>query len=189
MIEKIMHITTKKYFIKFYKQILKLLTRVYIGTEGQYPAMEWLEKKPDYKSKSIDKEFESAYGQFLKWRLTEELDELFLLLLDKNLIGTIALTINFEGKEISWIPQKYRKKNYGFIELFTVDPMYQGYGYGLKLLRAAFLRLKSLNRLPLVVTFPNLAAFNYYIRLGGIVLEYYGKFVILDLSNATQTLL
>ncbi|RLI64404.1 MAG: GNAT family N-acetyltransferase [Candidatus Asgardarchaeum californiense] len=186
---KIIHLKEKKSFMNFYDDILKLLEDSYRTTGGKYPAMEWLDEKPDYFDPNLEHKFREAYGKFLEWRLTQELDELFLLFLNDALVGSIALTLTFEGKSIGWIPEKCQNNQYGFIELFVVRSQYRGKGYGVKLLSVAMRRLKELKRKPLIVTFPNLKALNYYLKLGGVEKERFKGYVIVDLTSVMETLI
>ena len=165
--------------LNYYETLLNLLAQVYISTGGKYPAMEWLkpEEKPKIGSESFYSDFAEKYGQFLKWRLTEELDELFIAKKNGKAIGAIALNYNLEGKDIPWIPDdKDLCEKAGFIELFTVLPECQGKGLGKKLFKLALSRLEELKKMPCVVTFPNLEAVNFYKKMGGKLIKSYGPF-------------
>ncbi len=167
-----------------YRHLLNLLVEVYKGTNGKYPAMEWLkpEEKPKPHSDNLPNEFEEKYGPFLRWRLTEELDEVYIAWMRNNkkeIIGSIALNYDSSGKKIPWIPKEFKKReDIGFIELFTVNPRYQGKGIGKMLFEHAINRLKIMNKTPCVVTFPNLEAVNFYEKFGGKLLKKYDPFVL-----------
>ncbi len=169
---------------KVYRYLLDLLISVYKGTNGRYPAMEWLkpEEKPNLNSDNLPFEFKEKYGSFLKWRLNEELDEVYLAMTsgnDNEVIGSIALNYNLKGKNIPWIPKEFEERgDIGFIELFTVHPAYQGKGIGKMLFEHAIKRLKEMKKIPCVVTFPNLEAINFYEKFGGRLLKKYDPFVL-----------
>ncbi|MGQ4892652.1 MAG: GNAT family N-acetyltransferase [Candidatus Njordarchaeia archaeon] len=176
---KIVKVEDKNSLLTYHSTILDLLTRIYIATGGKYPAMEWLkpEEKPKIGSPDFYERFEEKYGPFLEWRLTKELDELYIAEIDDKLVGVIALNYDLRGKDIPWIPQdKTLHDKAGFIELFAVLPEYQGRGLGRKLFKLALMRLKELNKKPCVVTFPDLEAVNFYKKMGGKLVKSYDVF-------------
>jgi len=168
---------------KLLNTVLKLLADVYVDTRGGYPRMEWLkpEEKPKIGDPNFFEQFKEKYGTFLRWRLTHELDELYILKCDGDIIGCIALNYDLRGKNISWIPEDYLKRyDVGFIELFVVSPKERGKGFGKKLFSLAINRLRELNKRPMVVTFPDLEAMNFYKSMGGKVVKKYDVFVLIE---------
>ena len=177
---QIRHISDKDKIISLYNILLGFMARIYVSTGGKYPAMEWLspEEKPKIGDENFLKDFEEKYGPFLKWRLSAELDEVFLATQDNKLVGIIALNHRVVGKDIPWIPKNYARDDVGFIELFAVDPEYRGRGIGKKLFQEAINRLKELGKKPCVVTFPNLEAVKFYESMGGKKEKEYDVFVL-----------
>lgn len=162
-------------------ELLRFVFRVYQGTGGTYPALEWVEDKP---STDDFEGFREAYEPFLEFRLGKEFDELYVLRDDGGKIaGTIALVYNLGDRDIPWVPEEIRVERTGLIEFFMVDPAYKGKGYGSKLLGLAIGRLKELGRVPYVITFPHLEAYSYYIRKGFTEVMRYGEFVVLREGN------
>ena len=158
-------------------ELLHFVFRVYQGTNGAYPALEWVEKKP-----SIDdfEGFREVYEPFLEFRLGKEFDELYILRDEEGRItGTVALVYNLEGKNVWWVPDEIKDGKTGLIEFFMVDPTYRGKGYGSRLLEFATQRLKELGREAYVITFPELEAYSYYIRKGFVKVMDYREFVVL----------
>ena len=157
-------------------ELLKFVFEVYRSTEGAYPALEWVEKKPS----SEDFEgFKRVYEPFLEFRLGKEFDELYILRERGQLVGTVALVYELEGKDIPWVPEEIKTEKTGLIEFFMVHPLYRGRGYGSTLLDFAIGRLLSLGKTPYVVTFPNLRAYGYYLMRGFEKVMDYGGFVVL----------
>ncbi|MCO6042093.1 GNAT family N-acetyltransferase [Thermococcus alcaliphilus] len=158
-------------------ELLRFVFRVYQGTNGAYPALEWVENKP---SPDDFEGFKRVYEPFLEFRLRDEFDELYVLRNeDGRLIGTVALVYNFEGKEAWWVPEEIKGKKTGLIEFFMVDPAYKGKGYGSKLLEFAVERLRELGKEAYVITFPHLEAYSYYLKKGFKKLMDYKEFVVL----------
>jgi len=177
----IKHLLDKNEFLDLYEELLMFMARIYVSTNRKYPAMEWLppEEKPDPTREDFLDDFKKKYGPFLKWRLIQELDEIFLAFIEKKLVGIIALNHNLKGKKIPWIPEEYLARNdVGFIELFAVDPAYRGRGIGKTLFRRAVQRLRELGKKPCVVTFPNLEAVAFYEGMGGKKEKTYKEFVL-----------
>ena len=166
--------------LEFYEEIFSLVMSVYIGTEGKYPAMEWLspDEKPKIDSPDFESDFRAKYGDFLKWRLSREIDEIFLAHVSGKLIGCVGLNYNLKGKEIPWIPSEFMSDNYGFIELLVVHPSYQGKGIGKELFLKALERLRELKKEGCVVTFPNLEAVSFYESLGGVKIKEYDGYLL-----------
>lgn len=178
---RINHIRNKGEIVSLYDLLLKFMARIYMSTNGKYPALEWLKpkEKPDAKKKNFLKDFKNKYGPFLRWRLTEELDEIYLAFDKDRLIGVIALNHKLEGKKIPWVPKEYMKRNdVGFIELFAVDPEYRGQGIGRLLFLKALKRLEELGKRPCVVTFTNLEAVAFYEKMGGKKEKEYGEYIL-----------
>lgn len=158
-------------------ELLRFVFRVYQGTNGAYPALEWVENKP---SPDDFEGFKRVYEPFLEFRLRDEFDELYVLRNeDGRLIGTVALVYNLEGKEAWWVPEEIKNEKTGLIEFFMVDPAYKGKGYGSKLLQFAVERLRKLGKEAYVITFPHLEAYSYYLRKGFKKLMDYKEFVVL----------
>lgn len=159
------------------EELLRFVFRVYQGTNGAYPALEWVENKP---SPDDFEGFKRVYEPFLEFRLRDEFDELYVLRNeDGKLIGTVALVYNLEGKEVWWVPEEIKNEKTGLIEFFMVDPSYKGKGYGSKLLEFAVERLRELGKEAYVITFPELEAYSYYLRKGFKKLMDYKEFVVL----------
>ncbi|EHR78400.1 GNAT family acetyltraansferase [Thermococcus litoralis DSM 5473] len=158
-------------------ELLRFVFRVYQGTNGAYPALEWVENKP---SPDDFEGFKRVYEPFLEFRLRDEFDELYVLRNeDGRLIGTVALVYNLEGKEAWWVPEEIKNEKTGLIEFFMVDPAYKGKGYGSKLLQFAVERLRELGKEAYVITFPHLEAYSYYLKKGFKKLMDYKEFVVL----------
>ncbi|AFL96031.1 GNAT family acetyltransferase 3 [Thermococcus cleftensis] len=158
-------------------ELVRFVHRVYRGTNGAYPALEWVEEKPapdDFEG------FREVYEPFLEFRLGKEFDELYVLRDDDGAIaGTVALVYNLEGKALWWVPEEIKGEKTGLIEFFMVDPEYRGRGYGSKLLEFAIERLRELGREAYVITFPELEAYSYYIKKGFVKVMDYHEFVVL----------
>jgi len=166
---------------KLYDRLLHFMAEIYVSTAGKYPAMEWLPpwEKPDPNAPNFFEEFSKKYGSFLKWRLTQELDEVYLAFIDDELVGVVGLNYDLEGKTIPWIPEELTKrKDVGFIELFAVHPKHRGKGIGTTLFKMAINRLKELGKKPFVVTFPDLNAVKFYEKMGGKIIMKFDKFLI-----------
>jgi len=157
-------------------ELLEFVFRVYRGTDGAYPALEWVEKKP---STDDFEGFRKAYEPFLEFRLGEEFDELYVLRKGGQIIGTVALVYNLRGKDVWWVPWEISGEKTGLIEFFMVDPAYKGKGYGSKLLEFAVERLKELGKEAYVITFHHLEAYSYYMRKGFTKVMDYKEFVVL----------
>ncbi|ASJ09405.1 GNAT family acetyltransferase [Thermococcus siculi] len=151
--------------------------RVYRGTGGAYPALEWVEEKP---STGDFEGFKRVYEPFLEFRLGKEFDELYVLRDEEGRItGTVALVYNLEGKDVWWVPEEIKDEGTGLIEFFMVDPEYKGRGYGSMLLEFAVERLRKIGKIPYVITFPELEAYSYYMRKGFVKVMDYREFVVL----------
>ncbi|USH00300.1 GNAT family N-acetyltransferase [Thermococcus argininiproducens] len=171
-----MKITRVRNPLEFKDELIKFVFRVYQGTNGAYPALEWVEDKP-----SIDdfEGFKRVYEPFLEFRLGKEFDELYLGTEEEKVIGTIALVYNLEGKDVWWVPEDIKGEETGLIEFFMVDPAYKGKGYGSQLLEFAVERLRGLKKEPYIITFPNLEAYSYYLKKGFKKVMDYKEFVVL----------
>ena len=171
-----MRITRVRNPLELKDELVKFVFRVYQGTNGAYPALEWVENKP-----SIDdfEGFKRVYEPFLEFRLGKEFDELYLGTEEEKVIGTIALVYNLEGKEAWWVPEEIKSEKTGLIEFFMVDPAYKGKGYGSQLLEFAVERLRELKKKPYIITFPNLEAYSYYLKKGFKKIMDYKEFVVL----------
>jgi len=158
-------------------ELLEFVFRVYRGTGGAYPALEWVEEKP---SPGDFEGFERVYRPFLRFRLGEEFDELYVLRDDEGRIaGTVALVYNLRGKKVWWVPEEIIDSKSGLVEFFMVDPEHRGKGYRSKLLNFALKRLGEMEKVPYVITFPELEAYSYYLRRGFRRVMDYGRFVVL----------
>ncbi|WP_206204176.1 GNAT family N-acetyltransferase [Thermococcus sp. 18S1] len=163
--------------IELKDELVHFVFRVYQGTNGAYPALEWVENKP---STDDFEGFRKVYEPFLEFRLGKEFDELYVLRDDGGKIaGTVALVYNLEGKDVWWVPEEIRGEKTGLIEFFMVDPSYRGRGYGSRLLEFAIQRLRELGKVPYVITFPELEAYSYYMRKGFVKVMDYREFVVL----------
>lgn len=171
-----MRITRVRNPLELKDELVKFVFRVYQGTNGAYPALEWVENKP-----SIDdfEGFKRVYEPFLEFRLGKEFDELYLGTEEEKVIGTIALVYNLEGKDVWWVPEDIKGEETGLIEFFMVDPAYKGKGYGSQLLEFAVERLRELKKKPYIITFPNLEAYSYYLKKGFKKIMDYKEFVVL----------
>jgi len=159
------------------EELIRFVFRVYQGTGGAYPALEWVENKP---STDDFEGFRRVYEPFLEFRLGKEFDELYVLRDDEErIVGTVALVYNLEGEDIPWMPEEIKGEKTGLIEFFMVHPSYRGRGYGSKLLEFAIQRLKELGKVPYVITFPELEAYSYYMRKGFVKVMDYREFVVL----------
>jgi len=162
-------------------ELVKFVFRVYQGTNGAYPALEWVEKKP---STTDFEGFKQVYGPFLEFRLRDEFDELYALRSeDGKIIGTVALVYNIEGKKAWWVPEEIKNEKIGLIEFFMVDPEYKGKGHGSKLLEFAVERLRKLGKEAYVITFPELEAYSYYLKKGFEKVMDYKEFVVLKYKD------
>ncbi|WP_457754408.1 GNAT family N-acetyltransferase [Thermococcus sp.] len=159
-------------------KLLEFVFRVYKGTNGAYPALEWVEKKP---SPDDFKGFKKVYEPFLEFRLGKEFDELYILKEGEKIVGTVALVYNLKGKNVWWVPDDIKSEKTGLIEFFMVDPEYKGKGYGSKLLEFAVERMKELGKDVYIITFPHLEAYSYYLRKGFVKVMDYRDFVVLKL--------
>lgn len=165
--------------------LLGLVFRVYQGTGGAYPALEWVEEKPtpdDFEG------FRRVYEPFLEFRLKEEFDELYFLVENGRTLGTVALVYNLKGKNIRWVPEEIRNEETGLIEFFMVDPEFWGKGYGSKLLDFAVEMLLSLGKAPYVITFPGLGAYRYYLRHGFRKVMDYEGFIVMRYTGKAEPL-
>ncbi|AHF79826.1 GNAT family N-acetyltransferase [Thermococcus paralvinellae] len=161
-------------------ELLSFVFRVYQGTNGAYPALEWVENKPnpeDFEG------FKRVYEPFLEFRLGKEFDELYILKGNGEIIGVIALVYTFEDKNIWWVPEELKNEKTGLIEFFMVDPAFRGRGYGSKLLEFAVKRLKELGKEPYLITFKHLGAYQYYLKRGFKELGEYKDFVVLKYED------
>ncbi len=155
------------------EELVKFVHSIYLATNGAYPLLEWVDKKPlpgDFKT------FEKIYTPFLKERLEKEFDELYIWR-EKEIIGTGALVYNFEGKQIPWIPSLPSKA--GFIEFLMVSPSHQGKGYGKKILFFLINRLHELAKDAYVVTSPFIDAYSFYKKQGFREVSKYKEFVMM----------
>lgn len=165
-------------------ELLKFVFRVYQSTNGAYPALEWVENKP---SPDDFDGFKKVYEPFLEFRLGKEFDELYVLRdNDGKIAGTVALVYNLEGKDVWWVPEEIKDEKTGLIEFFMVHPDYKGKGYGSKLLGFAIERLKNLGKDPYIITFPNLEAYEYYLRRGFVKVMDYRGFVVLKYRGGNR---
>jgi len=169
--------------LKIIDKILDLMYRIYISTNEAYPKLEWIpkEKKPKVSEENSFEKFKFYYEPFLKWRLTKELDEVFIAFENEEIIGIIALNSNVREKYVPWVPKEYRNRDdIGFIELLAVDPKYQGRGLGSTLLDMAIRDLKRKGKKPLLTTFPDLKAVKFYKKKGGKILSRLDKYLIFE---------
>ncbi|WP_297534420.1 GNAT family N-acetyltransferase [Thermococcus sp.] len=159
-------------------ELLALAFRVYRGTGGRYPALEWVEKKP---SPDDFEGFAGVYGPFLDFRLREEFDELYVAR-ESEIVGSVALVYTFRGNPW-WVPEEIDRERSGLVEFLMVDPAYSGRGIGSALLEKAVSRLRELGREVYVITFPWLEAYRYYLRRGFRKVMDYKQFAVLKLGE------
>ncbi|ASJ02893.1 GNAT family acetyltransferase [Thermococcus profundus] len=158
-------------------ELVKFVFKVYRSTKGAYPALEWVENKP---SPDDFDGFRKVYEPFLRFRLGEEFDELYVLRDEEGrIIGVVALVYNLGGKDVWWVPEDIKNERTGFIEFFMVHPEYKGKGYGSELLEFAVERLRELGKDAYVITFPELEAYSYYKRKGFVKVMDYREFVVM----------
>ncbi len=157
-----------------YDELLRFVFRIYQSTSGKYPRLEWLEEKPPTDNFPA---FAAAYGPFLKSRLEDEFDELYVMR-NHEIIATFALVYRFENKDVPWIPEDMRDRVY--LEFFMVHPEWRGRGIGEKAMRIASQRAGEIGKNLAVVTFEDLDAYDYYIRHGFRLARRFGEFVILE---------
>ena len=162
--------------LKLKGDLVRFVFRIYQGTNGKYPALEWVKKKP---STDDFEGFRKVYEPFLEFRLGKEFDELYVGKEGDLIIGTVALVYNLEDKDVWWVPGEIKGKKTGLIEFFMVDPNYKGKGYGSKLLEFAIKRLKELGKEAYVITFPELEAYSYYLKKGFEKVMDYREFVVM----------
>ena len=159
-----------------YNDLLLFAFLIYESTSGRYPRLEWLTKKPrmdDFNG------FENAYSEFLKARLTEEFDELYIARDKNTIIGTFALVYNFEGKHIPWIPDS-AKRQCIFLEFLMVHPEFRARGLGKEALRIAQEKASKMNKKICVVTFEDLQAYTYYLKNEFKVKERFSHYVLME---------
>jgi len=167
--------------LKIKDNLLRFVFRVYQGTNGAYPALEWVENKP---SPDDFERFKKVYESFLEFRLKDEFDELYVLRdEDGKIAGTVAIVYNLKGKDVWWVPEDIKNEKTGLIEFFMVDPEYKGKGCGSKLLEFAVERLKELGKEVYVITFPELEAYSYYLKKGFEKVMDYKEFVVLKMKD------
>ena len=167
--------------LKIKDNLLRFVFRVYQGTNGAYPALEWVENKP---SPDDFERFKKVYESFLEFRLKDEFDELYVLRdEDGKIAGTVAIAYNLKGKDVWWVPEDIKNEKTGLIEFFMVDPEYKGKGCGSKLLEFAVERLKELGKEVYVITFPELEAYSYYLKKGFEKVMDYKEFVVLKMKD------
>ncbi len=159
---------------KYEDRLLNFVYEIYRSTGGRYPRMEWLDQKPDVNDYDA---FAKAYGDFLHYRLTTELDEIYIYE-DSRIIATFGLLYRFDGKGIFWIEKRY-KKSCLFLEFFMVHPSYRGRGIGKEILNFAREKARKMGKELCVVTFPDLDAYRYYLRNGFEEISRNGSFATL----------
>lgn len=166
-----------------FEEIYSLLMDVYAATGGKYPALEWLYEKPIPGEIGWKEGFRRAYRPFLKWRLENELDEVFAVE-DGRIIGIIGINYDIKEKEVF---EEYERlfrevgikldENSAFLEVLAVHPSRWKKGIGRILLLTAMERLRSLNKKGYGITFPDLyPAISLYDSVGGTVLGKVTKF-------------
>ncbi len=162
--------------VKQYREILNFVFKIYQSTSGKYPRLEWLEKKP---STNDFKEFAKAYGQFLRYRLENEFDEMYIMRdYSGKIIATFALVYMFQGKDTWWIPEDMRDRIY--LEFFMVSEKARGQGIGKHALDISSKIAESMKRKLAVVTFEDIKAYNYYVKQRFKPVRRYKNFVILE---------
>jgi len=155
-------------------ELLHFIFSVYRATGGKYPLLEWVEEKPstdDFPS------FKSIYEPFLRRRLEKEFDELYLW--GTPLFATAALVYNFEGKDIGWIPDEFKKEGNAFIEFFMISPSMWGRGYGRKILSFLLDEVEKRGMRAHVSTSDRIDAYHFYLKHGFHVVGKKGIFVIM----------
>lgn len=135
---------------------------IYNHTNGQYPLLEWVPKKPpinDFAS------FHKVYYSFLKTRLEIEFDKIYIW--DKgNIIATVALVFGIENNNIPWAKDLLKMQNAALIEFLMVSPSLQKRGIGRYVLEFALQVCKKENKKAYIVTSPDLDAYGFYVAMG-----------------------
>lgn len=175
----------KESIISLLESLLRFMFDVYVSTDGRYPKLEWLKKgqKPDPREPNCFNKFVFYYKPFLEWRLKREIDEIFIARVNDvgEIIGVIGINSDLRNKYVPWVPREFMKRSdVGFIELFAVHPNYRGRGIGSRLFDIALNRLRELGKRPLLTTFPDLEALEFYKRKGGRIVKRMDKYVIIE---------
>ncbi len=160
---------------EYIDKLMSFVFLIYQSTGGNYPRLEWLVEKPAAKDFYG---FDRAYRNFLKYRINEEFDELYIIE-EEKIIATFALVYKFENKSIKWIPDDF-KNLCGFLEFFMVHPARRGQGLGKEIIEFSQDRIKEMEKRFCVVTFQDLQAYPYYRALGFTDLLKYGNFVLME---------
>ncbi len=168
--------------LKYEDLLLEFVYIIYRSTRGRYPKMEWLKEKPHYEDREG---FANAYRDFLHHRLAREFDELYFIEENGELIGTFAIVYRFDGKRIPWIEKDFHEKC-AFLEFLMVHPSRRGMGIGKKAVAfsAGMARKHGLDLC--VVTFEDLEAYQYYLKIGFEVIYKKPPFITLR-YNPTHT--
>ncbi len=173
-----------KELLSRFDEIYALLMDVYEATGGRYPALEWVYSKPLPGEKGWKDRFGEIYRPFLRWRLENELDEIFTVE-DEGIIGIIGLNYDISEKEIF---EEYHRlfarmsieleENAAFLEILAVHPSKWREGIGRVLLKTAMEHLERMGKKGYGITFPNLyPAISLYDSVGASILGTVRDFV------------
>lgn len=151
-----------------FQEVLDLFRDTYIATSGGYPALEWLDERPDPSAPTFESDFGEVYAPFLRYRLSRGLDAAILALdEDDSLLGMVGLDYDFSREEKSDLAASLQRllravglpgamDRVGFIELLGVLPARWGQGTGGELVRRGVRELRRIGRHAYAVSFPGL---------------------------------
>ncbi len=185
-----------KELLSRFEDIYSLLRDVYEATGGKYPALEWVYEKPLPGEMEWEGRFREIYEPFLRWRLENELDEIFTVE-DNGIIGIIGLNYDIREKEVL---EEYRRlfarigveleENAAFLEILAVHPSRWRGGIGRILLKTAMEHLEKMGKKGYGITFPNLyPAISLYDSVGATILGTVRDFVWNEGDKAADYLL
>ncbi|MCD6481484.1 MAG: GNAT family N-acetyltransferase [Thermoplasmata archaeon] len=156
-------------------ELLEFVHSIYRATDGKYPLLEWVDEKP---SPEDFPAFKSVYEPFLRRRMDKEFDEMYVWG-KQSIEATAALVYDFEGKDMEWIPESFRRKGNAFIEFFMVSPSLWGRGYGKKILAFLLDEIRRRKMHAHVSTSDIIDAYDFYIKNGFREVGRHGIFIIM----------
>ncbi len=133
--------------------LVKLAYEIYAYTNKDYPRLEWLDKKPE-----DFEDFCEAYRDFLKNRVKEEFDEIYVSKKDKKIVACFAFV--FGAKDVPWI----NNEKCMFVELIMVHPSYQKLGLGREIIEFSWERAKRENLRLCISTFRDIKSYGFYLK-------------------------